>query len=263
MDDSLRNALWNWIYSVFEAGSVKRQATGVADYWRYAARYGMWDEFFHYQVDDIPSDTKKAVKAYFTMAEWWEAYNFVECVLQNLSRLRPYDDRISGAESERRLNTLLEREVSGYRAIEERLVPVTSTVEIEEIRRASSPTAGFEGIATHINAALALLSRKPEPDYRNSIKESISAVEAAAKLLTGEKSGGIDKALGILEGKHPLHKAFKDALSKLYGYTSDQDGIRHPILAEEVITAAEARFMLVACSAFANFLLDLGKDATA
>jgi len=56
-----------------------------------------------------------------------------------------------------------------------------------------------EGVAERIDTALALLGKKPEPDYRNSIKESISAVEAVVKLLTGEKSGGIDKAIAVLE----------------------------------------------------------------
>jgi hypothetical protein len=141
----------------------------------------------------------------------------------------------------------------GYRAIRDEIVPITSSVEIAEIEAATKRQPGFEGVAEHINTALALLGKKPDPDYRNSIKDSISAVEGTVKLLAGEKSGGIDAALKILDRKTPLHPAFKSALSKLYGYTSDEDGIRHPILDESQADAtfAEAKFMLVACSAFA------------
>jgi hypothetical protein len=74
-----------------------------------------------------------------------------------------------------------------------------------EIEQASKPKVGFEGAAEHINTALALLGKKPEPDYANSMKESISAVEATVKLLTGEKSGGIDTALKMLEQRGAVH----------------------------------------------------------
>jgi hypothetical protein len=140
--------------------------------------------------------------------------------------------------------------------VNNQIVAVTSETEIAEIKKAATPKTGFEGIAQHIDAALSLFGKKPDPDYRNSVKESISAVEAAVNLLTG-KSGGIDDALRVLEKNGTLHPAFKLALSKLYGYTSDKDGVRHALLEPGVtVTAAEAKFMLVACSAFANFLID-------
>ncbi len=40
---------------------------------------------------------------------------------------------------------------------------------------------------------------------------------------------------------------------KLYGYSSDEDGIRHAILEEKEIGFDEAKFMLVACSGFVNY----------
>ena len=48
----------------------------------------------------------------------------------------------------------------------------------------------------------------------------------------------------------------KEGFVKLYGYTSDEHGIRHSMLDIPDIGFAEAKFMLVACSAFANFLID-------
>ena len=70
-------------------------------------------------------------------------------------------------------------------------------------------------------ATIASFSDESAVDYRNSIKESISAVEAAVKLITGESSGGIDKAIAILERSGNLHSALKAGLSKLYAYSSD------------------------------------------
>jgi hypothetical protein len=53
-----------------------------------------------------------------------------------------------------------------------------------------------------------------------------------------------------------LHPALEKAFLSLYGYSSDEDGIRHPILDDpSSVGFDEAKFMLVACSAFVNFLI--------
>ena len=98
-------------------------------------------------------------------------------------------------------------------------------------------------------------------DLGNSLKESISAVESACKLLIGEKSGGLDKALAKLDAQISLHPALKKSLLSLYGYTSDESGIRHAILETSNIGFAEAKFMLVTCSALLNFFLDKARQA--
>ena len=53
-----------------------------------------------------------------------------------------------------------------------------------------------------------------------------------------------------------VHPALKAAFQKLYGYTSDASGIRHAgQLDGENATFDEANFMIVACSAFINYLV--------
>jgi hypothetical protein len=105
------------------------------------------------------------------------------------------------------------------------------------------------------------VSKRPDPDYRNSIKESISAVEALVKQLSGETGGGITKALAVLEKKIRFHGAFKAAVEKLYAYTSDEGGIRHPILEESTVGYDEAKFMLVTCSALVHFMIAKASEA--
>jgi hypothetical protein len=51
-----------------------------------------------------------------------------------------------------------------------------------------------------------------------------------------------------------LHPALRDAFSKLYGYTSNAEGIRHALLDEPNLDFEDAKFMLVSCSAFVNYL---------
>lgn len=108
------------------------------------------------------------------------------------------------------------------------------------------------------------MSDKTSPDYRNSIKESISAVEAICKLIAKKQNTTLGDALNIIErqGLIALHPSLKKAFSNLYGYTSDADGIRHA-LKDEKINADfdEAKFMLVACSTFVNYLISKAAKA--
>ena len=63
-----------------------------------------------------------------------------------------------------------------------------------------------------------------------------------------------------LEQKVPLHPSLKDAFNKLYGYTSDEGGIRHALTeGGREATFDEAKYssgsvMLVTCSAFINYV---------
>ena len=51
----------------------------------------------------------------------------------------------------------------------------------------------------HLNKALELYAQRPIGDYRNSIKESISAIEVYCREITGEKTLG--EALNKINGK--------------------------------------------------------------
>lgn len=102
-----------------------------------------------------------------------------------------------------------------------------------------------------------MLSDKENPNYRNSIKESISAVEAICKNLTGNKRATLNTALKKLdENGIVLHGAFQKSISELYGYTSDAGGIRHCLMNDYDADFADAKYMLMVCSAFCSFLLE-------
>jgi hypothetical protein len=107
-----------------------------------------------------------------------------------------------------------------------------------------------------VASALERLSDRQEPDYRNSIKESISAVESACQLVARKPGTTLGVRIKAIKGNGFTHPALEEALGKFCGYTSDERGIRHALTADSSIpTYAEAKFMLVACSAFVNFIL--------
>lgn len=53
-----------------------------------------------------------------------------------------------------------------------------------------------------------------------------------------------------------IHGAMRSAFSLLYGYTSDSDGIRHGGIDFKNAPAEDAKYMLISCSAFVNYLIE-------
>ena len=81
------------------------------------------------------------------------------------------------------INIMLEQEKSGYRLLNDKFVNIISDEELQEINKIiDSP---YQAVKIHINKALVLYSDRKKPDYENSIKESISAVESLCCIITG------------------------------------------------------------------------------
>lgn len=153
-------------------------------------------------------------------------------------------------------NIVFKQEYVGYRFVNEQIVPITNEEEIKEIEKAISNP--YDNVHKHLEKALRLLSNRESPDYENSIKESISAVEAVCSDILGQK-GSLGDTLKAMK-KNPsfeIHPALEVAFNKLYGYTADaSSGIRHAAgLGSAGSSFAEARYMLVSCSAFINYLM--------
>ncbi len=150
-------------------------------------------------------------------------------------------------------NRIFEEEYMGYRFVNKLITPITDENEIEAINEATN--IEYISVRNHIDKALHYLSDRDKPDYENSIKESISAVEAMCVTILGEKAT-LGAALKQLEKKGLiLHHGLKSAFEKLYGYTSDAAGIRHAgDIGGKDSTFDEAKFMMISCCAFINYL---------
>lgn len=159
-------------------------------------------------------------------------------------------------------NVYFEREYVGYRFVDGIIVPISNSYEIETINE--SLKNGYKPVYDHISKANKLLADREKPDYENSIKESISAVEAICEIITGINGGEatLGNMLKKLECKGvEIHKGLKSAFNILYGYTSDANGIRHAgDIGGPSSTFEEAKFMLIACCAFVNYLTAICAD---
>jgi len=207
----------------------------------------IWFRYFKLPLDTLEDNRSfifENLRTHYFKCNWFEVYDFVEFVAENY----PFRDEESFISA---CNIALQTEMSAYRLVDGKIVRITAEEEIAEIEEAVH--GGASPVRTHLGRALELLSDRKKPDYRNSIKESISSVESLVQIALGEKGtlGSLVKKLEIDAGIHP---ALTKSLSSLYGYTSDEDGIRHAILNSPKVEFEDAKFMLVVCSAFVNFV---------
>lgn len=185
--------------------------------------------------------------------EWFKKLDLIEICIKYLylksekySRISILADIFVGE-----LNRNFRRLNFAYRIVNKEIVEITSEEEIKEIETALSTSK--DNIKIHLNNALELYSKRPDADYRNSIKESISAVEAISRNITGENVLNFKK----MEEKGVIvPTVLRKAFECLYGYTNDKTtGIRHALMDDtNAPQAEEALFMLVSCSAFINYL---------
>lgn len=122
---------------------------------------------------------------------------------------------------------------------------------IETIR-----AGGLDGSATHLHQAAEHIN---VGQYADSIVDSIHAVESVARTIAPSNSKSLGPALDSLENSGLLkHPALKEAFKKLYGYTSDEQGIRHALLTNDApdVGRDEAVFMFGACASFAAYLVN-------
>lgn len=257
MTDDLRNSLFNvlveHILDVFCRGQSRCSSIYESLYaYNYEPYY---DDFFNKfyvnflkrPVTQIPhkkTDAWHEFQRLFLGSEWHVVYSVLEWFVRDCT---PAGFRTKLCKN---FNVVLEDNGSGYRIVDEQFVPISDTNEISAVEEAIE-TQDCEGSAKHLQTALGLLA---DHDYRNSVKESISAVEAFVRCKTGKSTLG--DALSELEKSGiVVPNVLKQGFQKIYGWTCGEDGIRHAIMdgAQEV-TVAEAKFMLVTCSAFINYL---------
>jgi hypothetical protein len=250
IDGDLKNSLWNAIdinlwHSIntdpYGSGNNARKFDLLFSlYWLY---------LFKEPIDTRPKNFESCIQPlrnYFFQCKWHEVYDFIEFTLKYCPD--GFRDNLKNW-----FNRFMEQENSGYRIVNNEVVEITSDTEIKEIEEAlRSP---LDSVRNHLDTAIAHLSSRDNPDYRNSVKESISAVEALARAVSQEPKATLGQLIKTLESHAGIHPALKSAFSSLYGYTSDEGGIRHSLLQEAKITKTEAAFMLVACSAFVNYVV--------
>ncbi len=241
MNDDLKNSLWSIIY-IYILSDVR------------SGNYPEFNKFLYHlllkkpidSIPDLPYYKYQECRELFFNSEWHFVYDFIELIILYFKNSSKYEEFI------KTINQVLEKENSGYRIIDEKIVAITDDIEKKSIEEAINDNS-FDTVKLHLKNALDKLSDRKNPDYRNSIKESISAVEVVVRSVTGEKTLG--KALPKLKNnKIKIPETLETSMEKLYVYTNGTEGLRHAMMDIPNVNFEEAKYMLVVCSAFINYI---------
>lgn len=259
LDEETRNAIWNVISPFFKENGA------------YCSVYkDIWSELYHNTLDTYPNvencfDEAESFYQYFrgvVLKDKWNCcLDLVEFLVNGAYSAkwcdeilsRTYGIRYRQMPGESEFNAVFEKFLVGYRFVEGVITSITSQSEIDSIVDAAEGASA--SVCEQLQKAIRFFSDRSHPDYPKSVDCSISAVEAQCRILLDDPSPTLGKALKKLEDNGiTIHKSLKSAFDKLYGFTSDANGIRHAGLEPSDVDQDLAKFMLVSCSAFVNYL---------
>lgn len=212
-----------------------------------------YDMFSRYDYGKVFENIYEIVFSY----DYNEIFNLIEGMIKTfdyVDKSNPYKYKLKKIEFIDRINSIFLEENVNYKIISDIITDIVSDDEIKSLDDTINNPAKV--VSAHFQKALELLYKTK--DYDNSIKESITAVESMCQIITNNNKATLGDGLKALKAE--IHPALKIAFEKLYGYTSDANGIRHANgIGEGNSTFAEAKYMLVSCSAFINYLSEYSK----
>ena len=245
----LQARVWAVLYSSMKEAKVVVDygSSVISGSWRHAL-YAWHVYVLHQPADEFSSDyahSVAAVRAIIYSVDYTWFFTFIE----HLVRINEFPSELN------KIAFVLGDCKAGWRIVGDEIVPFTSEEEAQTVSEALSEirSTAPEGAKAHLAQASRLLGAG---DWAGSVRESIHAVEATA--LSIKPGGTLADALKAI-GKHgqPVHPALSQACLKLYGYTSDEQGIRHALVDGQAaqVTENEAIFMYASCVSFAQYLI--------
>jgi hypothetical protein len=146
--------------------------------------------FFKEPIDELPladnDASRLALKGRFFALPLPRVYDLFEFFLS--------DDRAGLKEMDRKLirrglNDLLEREGASVRLYRDRFRPFQEALGFDEVAQAGETVRLFDMAAAqrHMETAIVYLSRRPEPSFREAVREAVLAVTAVAREVAGRE----------------------------------------------------------------------------
>ena len=252
LDEVTKNRIWSYIHEFF----MEYSSTQNVEWANNRLFVLAWRDFFKNRLTTTDgSYVKPKISSCYDKLEWYEIYNFLEFLVEHSRILHGSGTDTYKSTSvmfEGLINNVLEQENSAYRLIEGMVTNITEEGEISVVEDALKDVSKISGVKLSLDTARKLLWNKGNPDPRNSIKESISAVEGFLKeVLEGSKIT-ISKDIHRLvkDKRFKLSEELAESWVKLYHYTCNKDGVRHGSNKTDTCLQSEARYMLVTCSSF-------------
>ena len=215
--------------------------------------------YTHDFIDDKPSEHQKFLKKIILEGSYDQVLTLVELILcHNLCPKQLRKD-LKNAFKEVPIAYTVQT-VNGLPTIVPRSSEESGAATQQAIETVEQ--SGSAGAKTHLHDAVEAIN---EQRYADAVRESIHAVESVARTIDPKASKTLGPALRSLKAAGVLnHRALQEAFSRLYRYTSDENGIRHALLEEGAadVDLDDAVFMFGACASFAAYLVNRHKQLT-
>ena len=199
----------------------------------------------------------KVFKPIFRSGKFNEVFDLLTAIMRNEKCPKEYIDSVSKIFGDTRLAYFVLTDAPAT------ILPQATAQEGESIINAINDvdSLGMSGAKGHLRGAGEAINHH---QWAESVRHSISAVESVARQLDPNASKTLGPALKTLRENHELHPALEQAFNRLYGYTSDEDGIRHALLEDSTanVGSEEAIFMLGACASFVTYLCSKHSHST-
>lgn len=250
----LRATLWALVYESV-GDDVNEYLGEIRDDW---LKILLDLHVFHYHrmIDSFTSDwskTKVALRNIFEKGSYVDIFGFLQAVMRQPNAPADFASNVGA---------ILKMCHSAYCIVGNNTIsPIASSQEAQALQQAFANTtvAEFNGARQHLQSAAEYAT---VGKWADSIRESVHAVEATARTLS-PGSHQLGPALAALGKNGMIHGALKKGFSEIYGFTSDEKGIRHALLDKDSaeVDETDALFMLGACAAFVSYLINKGRLA--
>ena len=250
-----RNKIWR-LFEIITSDCIsiihgRSHWIGKVKYWELLARSYHINvlEIPHDEIQTDPGKVRRWLKSLILEKEYHEVLTFLEHILRFKHTDPPLVHLIE--ECMKLTPYLIDKSSEPVW-----IIPTTSEEMKETVKQSlgNINKSKLIGAKSHLRKATQELNNE---NYPNSIRESIHAVESAVGQINPDGTKEFGRKVDSLERKGMIkHPALKKAFKSLYGYTSNEEGIRHSLLGKEAADVGfdEAIFMYAACVAFVDYL---------
>lgn len=264
-----RNALLHLLMDLVEKEYVTSWVQVSRELQRIGRRPPM--EYDRSKTSDLKA-AKNDAQSYVQDIEWDKAYDFCERLYSHLASAvvqewnNDYEEITSRAGVQAYIAEELQRifaeESLAFEFSDGKVVRRgrKHTVEVTTRAQVVLGDPKLVGARKHYEKAMAFFRHPSKPDYENSVKEAVCAVEAAGKALFPSAKAA---TLGDLarwfsgSGDIAIPKALVQTVTGIYGYRNGGDGVGHGGSSGGVATVEVAEYVLAVTASQIIYFVDL------
>ncbi|MFW2571481.1 AbiJ-NTD4 domain-containing protein [Legionella sp. 29fVS95] len=242
MDEQLKDDIFNAVYKIIKTFIWPGVTGQDASYHSNNPQF-IWENFFHKRVSELPyaGYFLKQFESQYNALPWYKVYDLIEFLIP-LPDIHENIPRV--------LNTVLERNNSPYRIINNIVQPISNKETIEMIDTAFNNVPTQE-TKKHLEKAEHLYSQKQRPDFNNSCLESIKALESYLRYFFNNK-----EILGDNIKRLNLNQHIKKIVTGINAFRNDVSA--HATKPDGYLPTREDAILIhCLCCTFINYLSTL------